>query len=109
MKCIIYITFIIFLYLKDTEFPGIVFPLNQNSQFTSKNLHSHMNNPILNPTINPDKNKSILSGVDANYRNIKFNVDNLKVIQIGITLANQYGEFPDDISTWQFNFKFDLE
>jgi CCR4-NOT transcription complex subunit 7/8 len=37
------------------------------------------------------------------------NVDNLKMIQIGITLANEMGEFPEDVSTWQFNFKFDLE
>ena len=50
---------------------------------------------------NPDK--------ETNYRNIKNNVDNLKVIQVGITLANGNGEYPQDVSTWQFNFKFDLE
>jgi hypothetical protein len=31
------------------------------------------------------------------------------MIQIGITLANENGDFPDDISTLQFNFKFDIE
>jgi CCR4-NOT transcription complex subunit 7/8 len=46
---------------------------------------------------------------NTNYKNIKNNVDNLKVIQIGITLANEHGEYPPDISTWQFNFKFDLK
>jgi CCR4-NOT transcription complex subunit 7/8 len=46
---------------------------------------------------------------DSNYKSIKQNVDNLKVIQVGITLANEHGEYPEDISTWQFNFKFDLE
>lgn len=37
------------------------------------------------------------------------NVDNLKIIQVGVTLANDLGEFPDDFSTWQFNFKFNAE
>lgn len=46
---------------------------------------------------------------DSNYRIIKQNVDNLKLIQIGITLANEFGEMPEDLTTWQFNLKFDLE
>ncbi len=46
---------------------------------------------------------------ESNYKNIKMNVDNLKMIQIGITLSNEAGEFPEGISTWQFNFKFNLE
>ncbi len=49
------------------------------------------------------------SGNDNNYKNIKLNVDNLKLIQIGITLANEKGEMPMPYSTWQFNFKFNLE
>ncbi len=44
-----------------------------------------------------------------NYRNIKQNVDNLKMIQIGITLSNENGEMPEETSTWQFNLKFDLK
>lgn len=32
----------------------------------------------------------------------------MKVIQIGISIANEKGEVPLPISTWQFNFKFDL-
>jgi hypothetical protein len=46
---------------------------------------------------------------ESNYKNIKNNVDSLKVIQVGITLANEDGQYPEDISTWQFNFKFNLE
>lgn len=64
-------------------------------------------NPILNPSIKNEKNNQ--NSMDINYKNIKLNVDNLKVIQVGITLANEYGDFPEDISTWQFNFKFELE
>jgi hypothetical protein len=78
-----------------------VFPLNQNSQYTSRNLEG------LNPKLL--KNEKSNGNSDSNYKNIKTNVDNLKMIQIGITLANENGEFPLDISTWQFNFKFDLE
>ena len=36
-------------------------------------------------------------------------MDNLKIIQIGITLSDKDGNFPKDFSTWQFNFKFDVE
>lgn len=39
---------------------------------------------------------------------IRENVNNLKLIQLGITLSSPEGEFPKPIGTWQFNFKFDL-
>ncbi len=65
--------------------------------YTTKNLDSTLNKEIL-------KTEN-----ESNYKNIKNNVDNLKVIQVGITLANENGEYPEDVSTWQFNFKFDLE
>ena len=43
------------------------------------------------------------------YNFIKSNVDELKLIQLGITLSDENGETPKPISTWQFNLKFDLE
>lgn len=43
------------------------------------------------------------------YDSIKQNVDNLKVIQIGITLSDEKGNYPTGTTTWQFNFKFDLD
>ncbi|SBS90574.1 CCR4-associated factor 1, putative, partial [Plasmodium malariae] len=46
--------------------------------------------------------------IDYNYQTIKCNVDLLKVIQLGVTFSNGRGEMPK-VSTWQFNFKFDLE
>src|SRR5688500_17469628 len=45
---------------------------------------------------------------DSYYRTIKANVDNLKIIQLGITLCDEHGNFPEGTSTWQFNFKFNL-
>jgi CCR4-NOT transcription complex subunit 7/8 len=36
-------------------------------------------------------------------------VDNLKIIQLGITLSDKNGNLPKDVSTWQFNFKFDVD
>ena len=65
----------------DTEFPGIVY----------------------------NNYKSINIGESSSYSNIKSNVDRLKVIQVGITLADENGEYPSDISTWQFNFDFNLK
>jgi CCR4-NOT transcription complex subunit 7/8 len=44
---------------------------------------------------------------DAYYRSVKQNVDKLKLIQMGITLSDEHGNYPE-VSTWQFNFKFDL-
>jgi len=43
------------------------------------------------------------------YNFIKSNVDELKLIQVGITLSDENGVTPKPISTWQFNLKFDLE
>ncbi|KAF8192142.1 CAF1-domain-containing protein, partial [Pholiota molesta] len=45
---------------------------------------------------------------DYHYQTMRCNVDLLKIIQVGITLANDDGEFPQECSTWQFNFRFSL-
>ena len=44
---------------------------------------------------------------DFYYKSLKLNVDSLKLIQLGITLSNENGEFPKPYHTWQFNFEFD--
>ena len=46
---------------------------------------------------------------DFYFRTLKMNVDSLKIIQLGITLTNEKGEFPKKYPyhTWQFNFEFD--
>lgn len=43
------------------------------------------------------------------YPFIKNNVDQLRLIQVGISLADENGEQPKPVSTWQFNLKFNLE
>ena len=45
---------------------------------------------------------------EAGYRFIKSNVDQLKLIQVGITLCDENGDLPSPIATWQFNFKFNI-
>ena len=47
---------------------------------------------------------------DFYYKTLKMNVDSLKLIQLGITLTNENGEYPKNIPyhTWQFNFDFDI-
>eukprot|EP01065_Artemidia_motanka_P035224 TRINITY_DN43131_c0_g1_i1.p2 TRINITY_DN43131_c0_g1~~TRINITY_DN43131_c0_g1_i1.p2 ORF type:complete len:346 (+),score=141.34 TRINITY_DN43131_c0_g1_i1:64-1101(+) len=42
------------------------------------------------------------------YQAIRCNVNNLKMIQFGLTLSNEDGEQPLPHRTWQFNFKYDL-
>ena len=46
---------------------------------------------------------------DYYFRTLKMNVDSLKLIQLGITLTNEKGEFPKNYPyhTWQFNLEFD--
>jgi len=64
----------------DTEFPGVVArPLGE---FRSNN--------------------------DYMYQLLKVNVDMLRIIQLGITLADEQGKHPKGPCTWQFNFKFSL-
>ncbi len=64
----------------DTEFPGILY------------------NYVI------DQNSA-----EMGYRILKMNVDELKLIQAGITLAKENGEKPKDVNTWQFNINFDLK
>lgn len=45
---------------------------------------------------------------DYHYQTMRCNVDLLKIIQLGLTLANDEGQLPQECSTWQFNFKFSL-
>jgi CCR4-NOT transcription complex subunit 7/8 len=37
---------------------------------------------------------------------MRCNVDLLKPVQVGLTLADEDGNYPQDISTWEFNFHF---
>ena len=67
-------------YLQDTEFPGVVA------------------RPI----------GSFKTSSDYHYQTMRCNVDLLKIIQLGITLADEEGQFPQECSTWQFNFRFSL-
>lgn len=45
---------------------------------------------------------------DYNYQTMRCNVDLLKIIQLGLTFSNEQGQCPPECSTWQFNFKVDL-
>ena len=67
----------------DTEFPGFQ---SQASMF-------------INDSHDPN----------VHYKFMKSNVDSLKIIQVGITLQNAYGEYPDGVRAWQFNFQFDID
>jgi CCR4-NOT transcription complex subunit 7/8 len=49
------------------------------------------------------------SQANYSYHLMRLNVDFLKIIQIGITLGDGHGGFPKPISTWQFNFKFNID
>ncbi|KAF8334534.1 ribonuclease H-like domain-containing protein [Amanita rubescens] len=46
------------------------------------------------------------TSADYHYQTMRCNVDLLKIIQVGITLADENGELPEPCCTWQFNFRF---
>lgn len=37
------------------------------------------------------------------------NVDLLRIIQLGLTFMDENGKTPPGCTTWQFNFKFNLQ
>ncbi|KAL5012248.1 hypothetical protein ScPMuIL_010799 [Solemya velum] len=45
---------------------------------------------------------------DYQYQLLRCNVDLLKIIQVGFTFLDENGQTPTPISTWQFNFTFNL-
>ncbi|EIN12375.1 ribonuclease CAF1, partial [Punctularia strigosozonata HHB-11173 SS5] len=45
---------------------------------------------------------------DYHYQTMRCNVDLLKIIQVGLTLADEEGNYPEDVTTWQFNFRFNI-
>jgi CCR4-NOT transcription complex subunit 7/8 len=52
--------------------------------------------------------KTVGEAVDLQYQTITFNLDLLKIIQTGITLADENGNHPPGVCNWQFNFKLFL-
>eukprot|EP00762_Andalucia_godoyi_P008510 ANDGO_05775.mRNA.1 Poly(A) ribonuclease pop2 len=48
------------------------------------------------------------SPTDRVYQTVRCNVNNLKLIQVGLTLCDEHGNVPDGVCCWQFNFKFNL-
>ena len=48
------------------------------------------------------------SSSDYQYQLLRCNVDLLKIIQLGVTFMDDKGNLPEGITTWQFNFKFNL-
>ncbi|CAK9012205.1 CCR4-NOT transcription complex subunit 7 (BTG1-binding factor 1) (CCR4-associated factor 1) (CAF-1) (Caf1a), partial [Durusdinium trenchii] len=52
---------------------------------------------------------SFNSSVDFQYQTLRCNVDLLKLIQLGVALADEQGNFAEGCPCWQFHFKFSLE
>mmetsp|Transcript_21197 Transcript_21197/g.35079 ORF Transcript_21197/g.35079 Transcript_21197/m.35079 type:complete len:355 (+) Transcript_21197:59-1123(+) len=46
---------------------------------------------------------------DYHYKSLKVNVDLLKIIQLGLSFADEDGNFAKGCPCWQFNFKFSLD
>jgi len=46
---------------------------------------------------------------DYHYKSLKVNVDLLKIIQLGLSFADENGNLCKECPCWQFNFAFDLD
>lgn len=46
---------------------------------------------------------------DFHYKSLKVNVDLLRIIQLGLSFADEDGKYAKGCPCWQFNFKFSLE
>lgn len=57
---------------------------------------------------NHDSIGNFRTSADYHYQTLRCNVDLLKMIQLGVTFADENGNVPKDACTWQFNFKFNL-
>ncbi|XP_055312837.1 CCR4-NOT transcription complex subunit 7 isoform X2 [Sitodiplosis mosellana] len=49
------------------------------------------------------------SAADYQYQLLKCNVDLLRIIQLGLTFMDDEAKTPSGYSTWQFNFKFNIQ
>lgn len=45
---------------------------------------------------------------DFHYKSLKVNIDLLKIIQLGLSFADENGNFAPGCPCWQFNFQFNL-
>lgn len=45
---------------------------------------------------------------EYHYQTLRSNVDILQVVQIGMSFADEFGNRPVGVGTWQFNFKFNI-
>lgn len=70
----------------DTEFPGFFDNPEQLALETNKPL------PAPGSTV---------------YSKFKLNVDNMRLIQLGLSLGDMRGRQPSPVHTWQFNFHYD--
>ena len=68
------------MYIQDTEFPGVV----------------------------ARPRDSFKHWLGYGYRLVADNVNMLKLIQLGLTFYNEKGETPKPFSTYQFNFRFNI-
>ena len=90
----------------DTEFPGVVArPIGERKYLCF--LYMHPRSVMKTLTI-----RFLLgefrSNADYQYQLLRCNVDLLKIIQLGLTFLDEKGNMPPGITTWQFNFKFNL-
>ena len=52
---------------------------------------------------------SFATHTEYTYQTLRCNVDLLRIIQLGLTFADENGNIPDGCACWQFNFQFDLQ
>ena len=97
----------------DTEFPGVVAkPIGETISSwkhadTCSELMLYLY--LLSRTPIFHVPGEFTSSADYQYQLLRCNVDLLKIIQLGLTFMDERANLPPDgVTTWQFNFKFNL-
>ena len=113
----------------DTEFPGVVVtPLqscnrNETSSYQWKTIRSNVNMYVPSVSCSFISLTHSLRMLCASYQSLerceqscfsptfgnRCTLCSLKIIQLGITFSDQYGNKPPGVCTWQFNYHFDIK
>jgi CCR4-NOT transcription complex subunit 7/8 len=78
--------------------------------------HRHGTRPLIEDTEFPgiiatrcELDQRYYSEQECEYFLVKRNVEETKMIQIGLSIADEDGNVPHPVCTWQFNFRFDKD
>lgn len=93
----------------DTEFPGVVARPIGEFRSTADYQYQLLRYHFIFYKYSPCVMDSYYNYFYYALNNLRCNVDLLRIIQLGLTFMDENGKTPPGCTTWQFNFKFNLQ